>query len=264
MITARVPEGIRVVMQTDHQSQCGLLAGAWGNAQFVRPEPWGPVALAAEWHDEGWRQWEASPDISADGEPCDFAQMPTSEHMAIHRRSIHAARNRDEVTGMLVGLHCAGLVQRRMGLDGEMPDINVLPDPVQGLIRDEAAVQQRVESQMGDAKEAREWTWAAYRVLQALDLLSLYLTWTGLAGDEPWTLRRVPRSVDDAEGVAVVISAVDDRTCALDPWPFADDAVDAPVLGRVIPGRAYANADDLRAALLDAPLMPVPFRVIRA
>ena len=58
MITARVPEGIRVVMQTDHQSQCGLLAGAWGNAQFLRPGPWGPVASAAEGHGEGWRQGE--------------------------------------------------------------------------------------------------------------------------------------------------------------------------------------------------------------
>ena len=264
MITMRVPEGIRVVMQTDHQSQCGLLAGAWGNAQFARPEPWGPVALAAEWHDEGWRQWESSPGVSANGEPRDFVHMPISQHMAIHRRSIHAARHRDEVTGMLVGLHCAGLVQRRMGLDGEMPDINTLPDPVQGLIRDEAAVQQRVESLMGDLDEAREWTWAAYRVLQAFDLLSLYLTWTGLAGDEPWTLRRVPRSVDDAEGVAVAISAVDDRTCALDPWPFAGDSVDAPVLARVIPDRAYADAADVRTALLDVPLMPVPFRVVRA
>ena len=264
MITTRVPEGIRVVMQTDHQSQCGLLAGAWGNAQFARPEPWGPVALAAEWHDEGWRQWESSPGVSADGEPRDFVHMPISQHMAIHRRSIHAARHRDEVTGMLVGLHCAGLVQRRMGLDGEMPDINTLPDPVQGLIRDEAAVQQRVESLMGDLDEAREWTWAAYRVLQAFDLLSLYLTWTGLAGDEPWTLRRVPRSVDDAEGVAVAISAVDDRTCALDPWPFAGDSVDAPVLARVIPDRAYADAADVRTALLEAPLTPIPFRVVRA
>ena len=264
MITTRVPEGIRVVMQTDHQSQCGLLAGAWGNAQFARPEPWGPVALAAEWHDEGWRQWESSPGVSANGEPRDFVHMPISQHMAIHRRSIHAARHRDEVTGMLVGLHCAGLVQRRMGLDGEMPDINTLPDPVQGLIRDEAAVQQRVESLMGDLGEAREWTWAAYRVLQAFDLLSLYLTWTGLAGDEPWTLRRVPRSVDDAEGVAVAISAVDDRTCALDPWPFAGDSVDAPVLSRVIPDRAYTHAAEVHAALLNAPLMPVPFRVVRA
>ncbi|MFZ4755899.1 MAG: DUF3891 family protein [Miltoncostaeaceae bacterium] len=264
MITTRVPEGIRVVMQTDHQSQCGLLAGAWGNAQFARPEPWGPVALAAEWHDEGWRQWEASPGVSADGEPRDFVHMPISQHMAIHRRSIHAARHRDEVTGMLVGLHCAGLVQRRMGLDGEMPDINTLPDPVQGLIRDEAAVQQRVESLMGDLDEAREWTWAAYRVLQAFDLLSLYLTWTGLAGDEPWTLRRVPRAVDDAEGVAIAVSAVDDRTCALDPWPFAAESVDAPVLARVIPDRAYANAAEVRTALLDAPLLPVPFRVVRA
>lgn len=264
MITSRVPGGIRVVMQTDHQSQCGLLAGAWGNAQFARPEPWGPVALAAEWHDEGWRQWEASPGVSADGEPRDFVHMQTSEHMAIHRRSIHAARHRDEVIGMLVGVHCAGLVQRRMGLDGELPDLSALPDDVRDLIRDEDAVRQRVESDMGDADEAREWTWAAYRVLQALDLLSLYLTWTGLSGGDPWTLRRVPRAVDDPDGVAITVSPVDDRTCALDPWPFASDSVDAPVLGRVIPDRAYANADDLRTALIGAPLMPVPFRVIRA
>lgn len=263
MITARVPGGIRVVMQTDHQSQCGLIAGRWGNAQFARPEPWEPVVLAAEWHDEGWREWERTPGLQADGAPRGFVAMDPADHMAIHRRSIAAASDRDAVTGMLVGMHCAGLVQRRMGLDGSMPDIEALPAPAADLVRDEAEVRAAMEAQMGDAHDVAAWTWASYRVLQALDLLSLYLTWTGLEGDEHWTLRRVPRTLSDQNGVAIAVSRVDGETCTLDPWPLADDVVEAPVMARVIPDRAYGDAGDLQAALRAATPTPVPFRIAR-
>lgn len=263
MIVARVPEGIRVVMQTDHQSQCGVLAGQWGNAGFMRPEPWEPVVMAAEWHDEGWREWERHPGVLPDGSPRGFVSMDIADHMAIHRRSITAARDRDAVTGMLVGMHCAGLVQRRMGLDGEMPDITALPGPARGLVEDEAAVRSGLEREMGDPEAAAQWTWASYRVLQALDLLSLYLTWRGLAGGEEWTLRRVPRALDDADGAPIAVTPVDGTTCALDPWPLTGDAVEAPVLARIIPDRPYADAHDLHEALRAATPAPVPFRVVR-
>jgi len=264
MITARVPGGIRVVMQTDHQSQCGIIAGAWGNATFTRPEPWEPVACAAQWHDEGWRQWERSPGVAPDGTPRGFVAMDVDDHVAIHRRSIAAAHQRDVVTGMLVGMHCAGLLQRRRGLDGEMPDIDGLPGPARALVDDERDAREQVVGAMGDRAAATHWTWASYRVLQALDLLSLYLTWTGLAHGEEWTLRRVPRAIDDADGVPVTVRRVDDATCALSPWPLATDDVAAPVLARVIPDRAYADSADLQAAIRAADPAPVPFRIVRA
>jgi hypothetical protein len=264
MITARVPGGIRVVMQTDHQSQCGIIAGGWGNAEFTRPEPWEPVACAAQWHDEGWRQWERSAGVAPDGSPRGFVAMDVDEHVAIHRRSIAAAHQRDVVTGMLVGMHCAGLLQRRRGLDGEMPDIAVLPDPARVLVRDEVDVRGRVVGEMGDPVAAADWTWASYRVLQALDLLSLYLTWTGLAHGEEWTLRRVPRTIDDTDGVPITVRRRDDVTCTLHPWPLATDDLAAPVLARVIPDRAYADSADLQAAIRAADPAPVPFRIVRA
>ncbi len=34
---------------------------AWGNGEFTRIEPFGPVAEAAACHDEGWRAWEEAP-----------------------------------------------------------------------------------------------------------------------------------------------------------------------------------------------------------
>ena len=264
MIVARVPEGIRVVMQTDHQSQCGLIAARWGNAHIARPKPWEPVQLAAEWHDEGWRQWERTPDVQPDGDPRGFIAMAPSTHMEIHRRSIAAATERDVVTGMLVGMHCSGLVQHRMGLDGDMPEVATLPDPVRQLVRDELAVRAQVSQGMGNPGEVASWTWAAYRVLQALDRLSLYLTWKALARGDAWILHRVPRHAADDRGVDIAVTPVDAITCALDPWPFADGSVDAPVLARTIPDRPYADPADLRTALLAAEPAPVAFRLVPA
>ena len=264
MIVARVPGGIRVVMQTDHQSQCGLIAARWGNAGFARPEPWEPVQMAAEWHDEGWRQWERTPDAGPDGAPRDFIAMDTADHMAIHRRSIAAATDRDEVTGMLVGMHCAGLVQHRMGLDGPMPDVDSLPGPVRDLVRDERATRARVEFATGDPARMAQWSWASYRVLQALDRLSLYLTWRGLLAGDQWTLHRVPRDLDDAAGTSITVSALDERTCTLTPWPLADDEVAVPVVARTIPDRAYTDADDVRGAIVGADATAVDFRIARS
>jgi hypothetical protein len=264
MIVARVPEGIRVVMQTDHQAQCGLIAARWGNAHIARPEPWEPVQLAADWHDEGWRHWERTPDVQPDGRPRGFIAMDPATHMAIHRRSIAAATERDVVAGMLVGMHCSGLVQHRMGLDGAMPDVASLPDPVRHLVRDELAVRARVTDEMGDPPEVESWTWAAYRVLQALDRLSLYLTWNALADGDQWTLHRIPRHPGDDHGVAIAVTPVDAVTCALDPWPFADDSVEAPVLTRVIPHHRYDDAAHLHAAILAADPEPVAFRLVPA
>lgn len=263
MIVTRVPGGIRVVMQTDHQSQCGLIAARWGNTQFARPEPWEPVQLAAEWHDEGWRQWERRPEPGPDGTPRDFVAMDIADHMAIHRRSIEAATHRDEVTGMLVGMHCAGLVQHRMGLDGPMPEVDALPDPVRRLVHDDLSTRSRMQAAMGDPDGVARWAWASYRVLQALDRLSLYLTWRGLLADEEWTLRRVPRAVDDDAGASITITAMDDHTCTLTPWPLADDQVAVPVVARTIPDHAYPDAVGLRGAIAAADTTTLALRIVR-
>ena len=44
IVASRRREGLVLVRQVDHQEQCGLMAEAWGNADFARPEPFGPVA----------------------------------------------------------------------------------------------------------------------------------------------------------------------------------------------------------------------------
>lgn len=263
MIVTRTPDGLRVTMQVAHQAQCGRLAAAWGNADVRRPEPWDPVACAAEWHDEGWRMWERVPGVTPGGAPRGFSEMGHLEHVAIHRRSVAACERYGDAVTLLVGMHGAGLVMHRMGLDGEMPTLSERPAVVRSLFTDSAHAMRAARGRMGEGRAVGAWAWAAYRVLQALDLLSLYLTWRGLEGGESWTLRRVPRLVGDEAGVSISVTRCDDLICTLDPWPFTLDVVDAPVECCVIPDRRYASGDDLRDALMGATPQVIPYRIVR-
>ena len=267
MIVTRVDGGLRLVTQVAHQDQCGILAAAWGNSAFARPDPWEPVVDACAWHDEGWRAWERAPGVLPGGEPQGFTAMGIADHVAIHRASAAAAGDHGERVEMLVGMHVAGLVMRRLGLDGEAATLGDRPGPARELVLERAMAARALRARVGEGAEVAGWAWSAYRILQAIDLLSLYLTWRGLAVGEQWTLRRVPRCQGDERGVDIVVApddaAGDALACTLRPWPFADDEVEAPVEARFIADRPYRDADDLTGALAAAPVTVLPMRVRR-
>ena len=117
MIVSRRPEGLLLVRQVDHQEQCGAMAAAWGNADFARPEPYAPLVMAAAVHDEGWRAWEAAPQVGEGGAPVDFPQIDRPTHVALYREGIEGAIARDPRAGLVVSMHGRGLYEGRLGLD---------------------------------------------------------------------------------------------------------------------------------------------------
>ena len=291
MIVTRVGDRLRLVTQVAHQDQCGILAAAWGNHDFARPEPWDPVVRASACHDEGWREWERHPGVQPDGEPRGFTTMDIADHVAIHRASSAAAGTHGDRVEMLVGMHVAGLVMRRLGLDGGTAELDDRPGPARDLVLERAMAARALRARVGEGAEVAGWAWSAYRILQAIDLLSLYLTWRGLQAGEEWTLRRVPRRPGDERGIDIAVAPAPDRggsagagppgaaadpdgapgctgdgalACTLYPWPFADDEVHAPVEARCIDDRPYRDADDLAGALAAAPVTVLPMRVRRA
>jgi hypothetical protein len=264
VIVTRVDGGLRVVRQVDHQEQCGLIAAEWGSVEFTRPQPWDAVVTACAWHDEGWRAWEEAPGILANGCPRGFAEMDAREHVAIHRASAAAAVPRGERVAALVAMHGMGLVMGRLGLDGPIPSLAERPDPVRALVVDAAGSARSRRTGLGEGVDVAQWAWAAYRILQAIDLLSLYLTWRGCAAREKWTLPRVPRVPGDEAGIMIDVTPVDEVTCALDPWPFSRDRVDAPVASRIIDDLAYPDDHALLRALRAAPVRIAPMAVIPA
>jgi Protein of unknown function (DUF3891) len=263
MIVTRVPEGLAVVLQVDHQDQCGAMADLWGGEGFTRPSPFAPLRHAAAVHDEGWRPWEEAPEIGEAGAPLDFPDIDRRVHVDLYREGIAGAIDASPAAGLLVSMHGAGLYSGRLGLEDAPPD---RPAFVTAFIEEQLAVQEDVLAglDLGPGADAREWAWACYRLLQAWDRLSLYLTWRGLPQGRDTTLPRVPRAPGDEAGVDLLAGPLSALECALDPFPFAVEPAALPVRRRVIADRRYASHDDLRAALAAAAWETVTYLAWRA
>ena len=195
-----------LIRQMDHASLSGMLAAHWGNSTFARPEPRASVLLAAAQHDDGWEPWEAQPKVNpATRRPYRFTEMPVEEHLSFYLQGIDRVLQKDLYAGLLVNMHLAGLYRHRYGLD-----------PILGLERFSPEVRlvvqkflDRLETQQGRLREQlrREGTypaatvadagiWTNYRLLQAFDLLSLFLCMEPLG---PRVLRQVPVDVAGAK-----------------------------------------------------------------
>lgn len=250
MIVSSRGDRLLVVRQVDHQVQCGLMARAWGNATFAPVECWESLIVAAERHDEGWREWDDAPRVGEDGAPVDFPEIDRSEHVELYARGIDAAVARDRRAGLVVSMHGQGLHESRLGLDGAPRSRERQATAVRAFLEREEVRQGELRREIGDSTLS-VWAWDAYRLLQAWDLLSLYLLWYGLPKALTGTLARVPRAAGDP-GEDIVMEPDGDRFCVLRPFPFAGDEVVLPVAARLIPNRRYSDDDDLREVLAGA------------
>jgi len=248
MIVLRSGDRFRLVRQTDHQSQCGIMARAWGNATFARPDPYEPLIEVAECHDEGWRGQDATPQVDAAGRPVNFTDLDRAIHAPMYELGIAEAVVRGAHVGLLASMHGQGLYEKRMGLDGPCPPRDDRPVSELAFLRDQERLQAELRHYIGDGPELQAWAWAAYRILQAWDVLSLYLCWKGLAERQEWVLPQVPRALGDP-GVSIRLTPRADDTCAVDPWPFAGERLDLSVPVRWIDARPYWSDADVRAAV---------------
>jgi Protein of unknown function (DUF3891) len=251
------------VRQVDHQRQCGRMAERWGNEAFARPEPFAPIIDAARLHDEGWRGWEEAPEVNADGRPVDFPELDRAVHVRLYREGVARALERGPRVGLLVSMHGQGLYEARLGLDGPAPPRSSRREVVRRWLEEQDAVQRRARREIGGpAAERDAWAWAGYRLLQAWDLLSLYLLWRDLPRARGGTIPSVPREVGDP-GVDIRVEPIGPSACTLDPFPFPGDEVDLPVRARMIPDRVYPSNDDLRAALAESEWITLELTVRR-
>lgn len=232
-----------VVRQTDHMAVSGDLAAAWGTDRFARPEPFGPLVVAAAGHDAGWAAWEAAPRVDpATKRPYQFFEMPVEEHLAFYQRGVDEVAATDDHAGLLVNLHCQGLYNQRFGWAPEMTMRRLAAEQAAAVRRAVAALQAQERDLGRRVRIDLPTLWAQYELLQIFDLLSLYLCVPPVkerdvgpvpAGGESARLTLRPAGTD------VFVT----------PWPFREAAVAVGVPGRLIADRDYAGDDDLRREL---------------
>ena len=102
MIISESPESYRMITQNDHGDLAGQFAAHWGNEPFARLNPYQPMVLAAEAHDNGWWDWDIHPSIDEEGVPLTFTRTPREVRSHFYGKGIDNVIGRDPYAGLIV------------------------------------------------------------------------------------------------------------------------------------------------------------------
>ncbi|MEX0938015.1 MAG: DUF3891 family protein [Pirellulales bacterium] len=239
------PQQWLLIPQIDHAHLAGELAGAWGNDRFA-PLPGGEEALAAIYaHDDGWRAWDAAPDIDPEtGRPRNFLEMPLDTQLAIWRASIDRAASHGPLAPWMVAGHFAALLQGSSSSDTREGRAWL------------AEFDQRRQSWLAQCNASGCCTPAqtdqALAMLQMFDGLSLWFCCAPRS--EPHSF-----GVPAGQHVSLAPDASQDpaettQRVSISPWPMATDRLEIRVAGRLVPASGYRDQQSLLAELQSGPV----------
>jgi hypothetical protein len=217
-----------VVLQTDHADLSGAVAEAWTD-RGPRHES---AIVAARRHDDGWAVWERSPLVDAAGAPIGFLDVHVPAHLAFYRAGIAAITDEDSYAGLLVSMHGAGIYRQRYGSDtglslSRAAEVQPLVD---AFVEEQESAHPERAASAGVDEELR---WADYHRLQWFDRFSLVFClreW-----DEP----------DDAsfELGPFTFTPLGPWRARVHPYPFAGPSTRFKLLRRLLPKRAWTQAE---------------------
>jgi hypothetical protein len=266
MILQEQGDQLILIRQTDHAVLSGFFARALGNKVFGRPEPFESFCLAAAEHDNGWQEWELLPQIDPKTfTPYNFMSIPTDEHIALYQRGIERVVRVDRYAGLLVSMHCAGLYDRtRATMPGfsakyvKSSESHLVTDFLQRLRLQQLRlkVDLRADPLMKTYSDDHSLQ-ANLQRLEALDRLSLYFCLAPLDGS---TIDAVPVNGHGSEA-DWDLQPAGTSYVTLNPYPFQKDPLEISILARRVPKRAYADENEFRKILAQAPYFAMNFTV---
>ena len=217
----------QVVLQPEHAELSEEVAQAWVD----RGPRHDSVVLAARRHDDGWATWERSPLVDSDGTPVSFLDVHVPAHLAFYRAGIAAISDEDAYAGLLVSMHGAGIYRQRYGADPALaltraPEAQALVD---AFVAEQEAAYPRRTAEVGVDDELRL---ADYHRLQWFDRFSLAFCLRGW--DEPG---------DAFELGAFRFEPLAPWRTRVSPWPFTDRELECSLVRRLVPKRAWSQAE---------------------
>jgi len=250
---------IIMITQNDHAQLSGLFAAHWGNDKFAKPKPYMALVRAAMFHDRGWIRYETGPRLNPDtGRTPNYRDVPNDRtQLEAFEWAGDWLSNIDAYAGLMIAKHRTGLWQGRYGAITAPPAIQrgKLPPDIEALIaRSES--KQKAAAEKTDAKELA----INYNLLQVWDLLSLYICSTETL--KPDSIAPVPMSYSGAAGIGMLLTPLDAKTIALDPYPFDQPALTTNVIFRRLKQTKFADSAELQAVYFKTAPQIESFRLV--
>jgi hypothetical protein len=261
MLKRRVGDELWLISQQDHAAVSGYLAAHWGNGEFARPGYFAAAAdperlraetvLAIAEHDNGWWEWEASPELDPeDGLPLGLLNL--SQQQGLERWHLGVPRfvEKHPYVSLLISLHAYWLAVPRCEPHADATFFHPLfrdraTDPqlegeelqrAKRFVAEQREIQERLiawlhEDSVWSAAVRPEHLLPHGRLLQLGDALSLALCF---GGDTSLQLEGIPRR-SWQDRVALELTPGADRRIVCRPYPFDVDPLPVSIRGRVLP-----------------------------
>ena len=283
MLKTQVGQEYWCIEQPDHGVIAGYLAAHWGNSEFRRPGHFvstsdpeslrGEVVLGIAQHDNGWWEWEATPELNpVSGLPLDLMDVfqAQQEGMSRWRRGIPRFAEAHPYAGLLTSFHAYWLYAVRCDA-ADTPFIHPFywkqrPPLFEGGQLDEATaflaeieqVQGTLIRSLNASPHSKDWGNPEHlephgRLIQILDGLSLSLCsnlipdrdgQSGGPGQNAFTLNDVPRA-DWHDRVSLEVAPIGENRISCHPYPFDVDPLPVSVPLRVVPVEEGRDGDFL-------------------
>ena len=278
MLKTEYKDKIYFITQPDHAKVSGFLAAHWGNDEFARPgyysDSQDPDRLRAETvlgiaeHDNGWWEWEASPEPDKDGLPKGLGAVLKNQQEGMNRWRIGIPRlsEKHPYASLLISYHAYWLYAHSSRAESNPAFIhplfwkgsNIYSEDSSPELTGEALqnalnfveelkeIQKRLISQINKDKSSEGWLetenlYPHARLMQILDGLSLSICSNliparegeskGLGQDE-FDLLDVPRKSWD-DRVTITLFPKGERKIVCDPYPFDLDPLKVRVSARI-------------------------------
>ena len=262
-----------MITQPDHAEVAGYLAAHWGNEEFALPGYFAssrdPERLRAETvfaiatHDNGWWEWEATPEISdIDGLPLNLSDVLKNQAEGMNRWHLAIPRfSKDHpYASLLISFHAYWLYAHSYETDSNPAFIHPLfwkgsqlfhhndeeLKNAQKFVSEIKDIQNDIFSRLRKDTDCVDWIepenlYPNARLLQLLDGLSLYICSNlirpskgeakGLGEDE-FDLLEVPRK-NWEDRVKINIEPLGETRIACYPYPFDTDPLSVIVPAKV-------------------------------
>ena len=259
MLRLETNDGWWLVTHPDHAHLAGEFASKWGNSVFALPEPREHVLRGIYRHDDGWRDRDAQPVVTAQGKPAGFStelvgkytafeEIDLVSYLAVRRSAVQLIAKEDPYAAILISMHTHNLLAERA--DRSTIQENQLPW-LDAFLVEQSSLQRALREQLVSERELPaeqlfpDALYEHFQLLQACDNLSL-LSCVDFSG-EATLLHALP--LRDGGTCEVKVRRLGERVFQLTPYPLSETKLTFKLRARFIPGKSFANNDELKSAL---------------
>jgi Protein of unknown function (DUF3891) len=264
MLRMETETGWWLITHLDHARLAGCFAEAWGNIQFLPPEPRAHVLHGIRCHDDGWAARDAQPQITRLGKPSAFStelvgkysafeEIDLEDYLAVRDRAVRLIADEDAYAALLISMHTCNLLSERADRSTINPSQLPLLD---GFLAAQAEYQNELkravlkDASLSDEERSANRILDHFRLLQATDNLSLL---SCVAYRRPATLLH-PLPLRDGSYSTVAVEALEERLFRLTPYPFPEATLVFHFPARHVTGHVFATTSELQSKFAAAPV----------